>query len=147
MGFVYPSVGQLLHAGIMGVGLWGVLLAIRGGELHFGTGANVSSDIATFRVGFGLACIAPLIEETVMRGFVFGGLRARHNLTYSLMVTVAINVVMHILGFASWVHDFLAICVSNLSFCLYKEICRSLWPAIVCHTIFNMCTFFGTGGK
>lgn len=76
--------------------------------------------------------IAPLIEETVMRGFLFGGLRQRFGWLKAALVSSALFGALH-LSLAA----FIPTAALGFMFCYLYHRSNSLWPGIIMHTLIN----------
>ena len=76
--------------------------------------------------------IAPLIEETVMRGFLFGGLRQRLGWVKAALISSAIFGALH-LSIAAFIPTF----TLGFLFCYLYQRSNSTWPGIILHTLIN----------
>jgi hypothetical protein len=84
--------------------------------------------------------LAPLFEETIFRGFLFGGLRQRLGWRNAALLSSAIFGAMH-LSFAAFIPTF---ALGFLFAYLYQR-SNSIWPGIILHTLlnsFSLCTLF-----
>lgn len=81
--------------------------------------------------------LVPLLEETVFRGFLLGGLRARYaDLWRPVLISSAIFALLHLTtlsGFMSLLNIFLLALV--LAWLTLRT--SSLWPAILLHAAYN----------
>lgn len=77
--------------------------------------------------------IAPIVEETVFRGLLYGWLRARLGLVAGVALSAAVFALAH--GILILVPVLLAY---GVLLALIYEWSRSLWPPIVLHGIFNI---------
>lgn len=75
---------------------------------------------------------APLFEETIFRGFLFGGLRHKWGWTKAALVSSAIFGVSH-LSIAAFIPTF---ALGFLFSYLYQK-SNSIWPGIILHTLIN----------
>ncbi|MEW5939048.1 MAG: type II CAAX endopeptidase family protein [Chloroflexota bacterium] len=83
---------------------------------------------------------APLLEETIFRGFLFGGLRHRLGWAKAALVSSAIFGAMH-LSIAAFIPTFT---LGFLFSYLYQR-SNSLWPGVILHTLINsvsLCALF-----
>jgi membrane protease YdiL (CAAX protease family) len=82
--------------------------------------------------------VAPLFEELVFRGLVYGALRRRWGVVPSLVVSVAVFALAHLPGGGNipWVQA-----VGGVVFCLGLEATGSLWVPLVIHSIGNLVLF------
>lgn len=76
--------------------------------------------------------LAPLIEETVMRGFLFGGLRHRLGWLKAALISSAIFGALH-LSLAAFIPTF----TLGFLFCYLYQRSNSVWPGIILHTLIN----------
>lgn len=77
--------------------------------------------------------IAPVLEEVVFRGFLYGYLRGRLSVLLAAPLTGFVFAILHPQGWVALPHLFLL----GTGLCLLREYNRSLIPAIVAHTITN----------
>jgi membrane protease YdiL (CAAX protease family) len=99
------------------------------GPLRSGT------DLATLlAVG---ALVAPLFEEVVFRGLLFGGLRKRMGpVTATIAVTLLFALAHSLSAPVPWVQA-----VGGVLFCAAYEFSGSLWAPIIVHTTGNLAIF------
>ncbi len=79
---------------------------------------------------------APIFEEMIFRGFVFGALRTKTRISPLLaaILSSAIFATIHWYSMYGWVTVF----ISGLIFCWLYHRTNSLWPGIICHGIYNL---------
>ena len=77
--------------------------------------------------------LAPICEEAIFRGFLFGGTAERWGPKVAAVGTSAIFALLH---FYSW-QGFVAVFCYGLVFCWLYRRSGSLWPGIIAHAIFN----------
>jgi membrane protease YdiL (CAAX protease family) len=83
-----------------------------------------------------LACvIAPVVEETVFRGGLYGGLRNRWSLPWAAVVSSAAFAAVH-LNLAGLV----PVMALGVALCIVYERTGSVVPAMICHGVFNLAT-------
>jgi len=78
------------------------------------------------------ALFAPLLEETLFRGFIFGGLRQRLGWVKAALVSSAIFGAMH-LSLAAFIPTF----TLGMIFCYLYQRSNSIWAGIIFHTLVN----------
>lgn len=105
------------------------------------TPANQCADIrgayggAFLLAVIGVAVIAPLVEEIVFRGMVFGWLRGRAPVAWAVLISAALFSLEHI-GFLE-VTLFLPIFTAGVLLAVLYQHARSIWPTVLVHGIFN----------
>lgn len=86
-----------------------------------------------------LVIIPPLVEEIVMRGFLFGGLRTKFSFWPSTIVTSLLFAAAHLpggVGGLLWVGA-IDTFVLSVVLCHLRERTGSLWPCILVHAMKN----------
>lgn len=79
-----------------------------------------------------VAIVAPIVEETIFRGLLYGWLRSRLGVAAGIVISALVFSVAHgILMLAP------ALAVTGLVLALVYERSRSLWPAIIVHGTIN----------
>lgn len=79
-----------------------------------------------------IVLIAPLVEETFFRGFVFAGLRSRYDWRKAAVISAALFAAAHMqLTF------FLPAFVLGLLFAFLYERSKSIWPGMIVHALMN----------
>lgn len=81
--------------------------------------------------------IAPVSEELVMRGVVYGGLRVR----FPVVTSAVISAVLFALSHGTLTHLPLTILLAFVS-CAAYERSRSIWPSVGCHMLTNFAGLF-----
>jgi membrane protease YdiL (CAAX protease family) len=84
----------------------------------------------------GVAVIAPLVEEIVFRGMVFGWLAGRLPLSAAVVTSSALFSLEHI-GFLQ-LTLFLPIFTTGLVLAVLYHHARSIWPTVLVHGTFNL---------
>lgn len=79
-----------------------------------------------------IVLIAPLVEETFFRGFVFAGLRARHDWRWAMVISAALFAASH-LSLTFFIPAFAMGCL----FAYLYQRSDSVWPAVILHTLIN----------
>jgi len=83
-----------------------------------------------------LLCVAaPVVEETIFRGGLYGGLRRRCSLPAAALVSSAVFAAVHL----NWA-SFLPVTALGAVLCVVYERTGSLLPAMAAHGIFNLVT-------
>ncbi|MDM8529261.1 type II CAAX endopeptidase family protein [Anaerolineales bacterium HSG24] len=85
-----------------------------------------------FLLFFGGAVVAPFVEETFFRGFVFIGLRNRWGWQRAVIASSMLFALVHVVP-----TSFVPIFFLGLIFALITHISGSIWPAILIHTLNN----------
>ncbi len=86
-----------------------------------------------------IAVVAPVVEEIVFRGFIYGGLRARMGVVLSVLLSAAIFGLAHSLSVGgSILLLFPSLFVAGVALALVYERSRSLVPGMVLHGCFNL---------
>jgi uncharacterized protein len=84
----------------------------------------------------GVAIVAPLVEEIVFRGMVFGWLRGRLPLISAVVISAALFSLEHI-SFLQ-VTLFLPIFSTGVVLAILYHHARSIWPTVLVHGTFNL---------
>lgn len=84
----------------------------------------------------GVAIVAPVVEEIVFRGMVFGWLRGRLPLVWAVVISAALFSLEHI-GFLQ-VTLFLPIFSTGIVLAVLYHHARSVWPTVLVHGSFNL---------
>jgi CAAX protease family protein len=109
-------------------------------ELGFSDVAGTAEKILTF---ISLVLIPPVVEETVFRGFLFGGLRTKLPYAWAVVVTSVIFAVPHLFeggGSILWVAGIDTFLLS-LALCYLRERTGALWAGIMVHMFKNGLAF------
>jgi membrane protease YdiL (CAAX protease family)/uncharacterized RDD family membrane protein YckC len=84
----------------------------------------------------GVALVAPLVEEIVFRGMVFGWLRGRAPLVWAVVISAALFSLEHI-GFLQ-LTLFLPIFSFGIVLAILYHHARSIWPTVLVHGTYNL---------
>lgn len=110
-------------------------------ELGFDMGANGTDLILIF---VSLVILPPFVEEIVMRGFLYQGLRSKLGVAVSIIITSAIFASPHLgqsggngLLWIAGIDTF----ILSVVLCLLRERSGSLWPCIGVHMMKNGLAF------
>ena len=88
---------------------------------------------------FSLIIIPPIVEEVIMRGFLFTGLRQRFSFGFSTLLASLLFAAAHLpagVGGPLWVGAIDTL-VLSLFLCYLREKTGSLWPPIFLHATKN----------
>ena len=81
----------------------------------------------------GGAVFAPIIEEIIFRGFIFGGLTKRYGWVKAAAISSALFALIHMQPFA-----ILPIFILGVIFAFLYQYSGSIWPAVVMHMSSNL---------
>lgn len=96
-------------------------------------GFNELSSSVDYMLAFiTLVVLAPVFEEAMFRGFLFGQLRKRHGFWVSAIVTSLAFAVVHF-QFNVGVD----VLILSLFLCYLRERFQSIWPSIMLHALKN----------
>lgn len=96
----------------------------------------------------GAVLLAPLVEETLIRGLIFGNIR-RKNRLLAYILTALVFAGMHILPYVmtmdvlSILLNFLIYGLPSLSLCVAYEMSGTIWAPIALHMIINAIAMTG----
>lgn len=83
-----------------------------------------------------LLCVAaPVVEETVFRGALYGGMRKRWTMPVAALASAVVFALVHL----NWV-SFVPVLVLGVALCVVYERTGSLLPGMVAHSLFNFAT-------
>lgn len=86
-----------------------------------------------------IALIAPLVEEVVFRGFIYGGLRPRLGVTLSVILSALVFALAHSLSVGGSILLLgPSLFLAGVALALVYERSRSLVPGMVLHASFNL---------
>ncbi|MGA7086805.1 MAG: type II CAAX endopeptidase family protein [Candidatus Dormiibacterota bacterium] len=86
-----------------------------------------------------LAVIAPVVEEVVFRGFIYGGLRTRLGVALSVVVSAALFALAHTFSVGGSILLLgPSLFLAGVALALVYERTRSLVPGMVLHASFNL---------
>lgn len=102
------------------------------------TGFNGISHRYEYILAFiSLVVIAPVAEEVLFRGYLFGKLRKRLSLWLSILITSLLFAIVHF----AW-NVGIDVFVLSVVLCLLRVISGSLWPSIFLHMLKNGIAFY-----
>ena len=84
-----------------------------------------------------LVFIAPIVEELVMRGWLFGKLRAKLKFVPAMLLTSLLFAVLH----GQW-NVGVSVFFLSIIMCSLREITGSLWSGILLHMLNNGIAFY-----
>jgi membrane protease YdiL (CAAX protease family) len=76
--------------------------------------------------------VAPVVEETFFRGFVFGGLRARYDWRWAAAISAALFAAAH-----AQITFFIPAFILGYLFAYLYQKSNSIWPGMILHTLVN----------
>jgi membrane protease YdiL (CAAX protease family) len=79
-----------------------------------------------------MVVVAPLVEETFFRGFVFAGMRSRHGWVRAAVISALVFAAAH-LDLLFFIPRFLL----GYLFAFIYDRSRSLWPSMILHAAWN----------
>ncbi len=86
-----------------------------------------------------IALIAPVVEEIIFRGFIYGGLRRRLGVPVALVLSSAVFALAHSFSVGSSILLLgPSLFIAGLALALVYERSRSLMPGMVLHASFNL---------
>ena len=87
----------------------------------------------------GIAVIAPIVEEMVFRGFIYGGLRRKWGVTVSVLVSSLVFALAHTFSVGGSILLLgPSLFIAGCALALVYERSRSLIPGMVLHASFNL---------
>ncbi len=107
-------------------------LGIKAPEVTDVTRLFPSSAVGVMATLLTAVVFAPLAEEALFRGVIFPGLRDRWGQFAGMLVSAGLFALVHF----SW-FQFIPIFVLGAMLAWLTSSTRSIWPAIICHAIFN----------
>jgi hypothetical protein len=96
-----------------------------------------SSPAARYIGAFLAAVTAPVVEEVVYRGVVYGGLRKAANAPLAIAVTSILFCLVHVAQYQDNPAVVLVIFILSLTLTLVRAYTGRLLPCIIIHTVFN----------
>jgi membrane protease YdiL (CAAX protease family) len=102
------------------------------------TGFNGISQRYEFLLAFfTLVILAPLAEEVLFRGYLFGKLRQHAPVWLAILITSVLFGIAHM----AW-NVGIDVFALSIILCLVRVLTRSLWPAILLHSLKNFVAFY-----
>lgn len=110
-------------------------------EIGFDETGSGSGGLAL--VFLSLVAIPPIVEETVFRGFLFGGLRTKLSLPWAMVITSVLFAIPHLFASSDGLLWIAAIdtFVLSLVLCYVREKTGALWACIGIHAVKNILAF------
>jgi len=92
-----------------------------------------------------LLLIGPIVEEIVIRGFLYRAFRRSYHVVFSISAIVLVAMVIHwnVIASSIWVLFLLA--GLQVILCLLLERTHNLWNCIVCHLAYNVMLLLADG--
>jgi len=122
-------------------GIWSTIISVPEEDLLQEVGADESL-LASIAIAAVVCVGAPLAEETLFRGFIFGGLRRWHGFWPAAIISGTMFGAAHVFG--SPVEFILPLAVLGFGLALLYELTKSLFPCIYLHCL-NNCLAFSVG--
>jgi membrane protease YdiL (CAAX protease family) len=137
------AVLALIGANVVGAIYWGVVLPPAGTNPF----AHRDGTVTIVAMGIAAIVLAPIAEETVFRGVIYGGLRQSWPMPLAALVSAALFGLVHwSFGIAN--EALLLVPMQaffGLAACLLYERTGSLYPGMAIHAYFNATIFAATG--
>jgi membrane protease YdiL (CAAX protease family) len=104
---------------------------------------NIATSPEKMMAFISLVVLPPIVEETIFRGFLFGGLRSKLTFAGATTLTSVIFAAPHLLGSNDGLLWVAAIdtFILSLVLCYLREKTGALWAPIMVHAIKNMIAF------
>lgn len=99
--------------------------------------ANISTQIEYFLAFISLVVFAPVAEEVLFRGYLFGKLRKYAPLWVSMLITSALFALVHF----QW-NVALDVFALSIVLCVLRVVSGSLWPSILLHMLKNGVAYY-----
>lgn len=103
-------------------------------EVGYSVGMSDSEKIIAF---VSLVVIAPIIEEVIFRGWLYGKLRARYAMPISILLTSILFGIVHL----QW-NVGVNVFATSVVLCLMREITGTVYSGILLHVLKNGIAFF-----
>lgn len=120
---------------LLGIG-WVITTLIGGRETHLDQIIK-SSPQARWMIAFLAVATAPLVEEVIYRGVVFGALQKALNTFWSVVIVSVMFLGVHILQYAENLGVLAVITILSITLTLVRALTGSLLPCFVIHLVFN----------
>ena len=144
LGLAFLGVGVYFFAYLLVIGLVSALVPGLNLEQEQELGFNKSQQgIGLILVFISLVIVPPLVEEFVMRGFLFTGLRTKLTFYWATLITSGLFAIAHLpagVGGLLWIGA-VDTFVLSLVLCYLREQYKSLWPPIGVHMLKNGLAF------
>ncbi|MGD1018536.1 MAG: type II CAAX endopeptidase family protein [Verrucomicrobiia bacterium] len=83
-----------------------------------------------------LGQLSPILEEPLMRGFLYPVFRRSYGAVLATALLVVINSVYHLFVFTAW-YLFVMTAILTVMLCLLREKTDNLWGCILAHWVYN----------
>lgn len=90
----------------------------------------------------GAVLLAPMTEETLVRGLIFGNIRNK-NRTLAYIITALVFALMHVLPYVTWMgvvdfgYNLLVYGLPSVALCICYEYSGCIWAPILLHMLIN----------
>lgn len=115
---------------------WGITTAVGGGETQLDQLIK-SSPQARWIIAFLAVATAPLVEEIIYRGVVFGALQKAMNTYWAVVIVSVLFLGVHVLQYAENLGVLAVITILSIVLTLVRALTGSLLPCFVIHLVFN----------
>ena len=150
--FAFPNISRLKFGGLVALILILDLILVEGysiiydsigslpegGELFFDAN-SANSPLILILIFISLAISAPLIEELIFRGYILDSLRTNYSDLFSIFTSGILFGFMHwdpLFGFFD-IYQTGAATIGGFLYGWLRIKTGSLWPSIICHSIWN----------
>jgi len=99
--------------------------------------SNISAQSEYIMAFLMLVVIAPIAEELLFRGYLFGKLRKHAPIWVSILITSVVFAIVH----GAW-NVGLDVFALSIVLCLLRVVSKSLWPSILLHMMKNSIAFY-----
>jgi membrane protease YdiL (CAAX protease family) len=123
------ALGSVLHSAITGSGIALFLIVI---NRCSPTGISVGRLLPP-----AIALTWPIVEECVLRGYLYGELRVCVSRSSAVTITLIVTMVVHHHVILEGYWQCVTVAGLGLLYCAYREITRSVWASISCHVAYN----------
>lgn len=117
--------------------IFGTLLYYVGAEDNELTKILRSSRAVVFVLSFLAVITAPIVEETVHRGFLYSALQRSVGVPFAIIITSFIFAAIHFMQYQTSIVALIMICLLSLGLTLIRWKSGNLLPCIITHFIFN----------
>jgi uncharacterized protein len=114
------------------IGIYRTILAKFGLQMQSGSSPVLDGSVSPWWLVFSTVFVAPFVEETLFRGFIFNGLRSRYHWAVAAAISSALFAAAHMeLTF------FLPAFALGFLFAFLYERSDSIWPGMILHFFVN----------
>lgn len=130
--WLLPAGLGFLLAYFVFIGFYATFLARFGLQVRSDPSPLVKQLSTPWPLFFSIAVVAPVVEETFFRGFLFNGLRSRYDWRWAAVISAAVFAGAH-LELTFFIPAFLL----GFAFAFLYQESNSVWPGIIGHSIIN----------